>query len=66
MSDKNLYVNRYKCCIYDNDLKKHFLILEGINPDIMRKKLNTMYGIPIEETLDVEEIAPGIKYIRKV
>jgi hypothetical protein len=32
----------------------------------MRKKLNTMYGIPIEETLDVEEIAPGIKYIRKV
>lgn len=64
--DKSKYLIRYKCCFYDNDLVKHFKVYESATRDNIKKRINDMYGIPIDNYLEKEEVAPGVKYINKM
>lgn len=66
MSNRSLYINRYKCCFYNRDLSKKFVIIEAFNLDEVRKELNSRYGIQIYRALRECEVSEGIKYIRKI
>jgi len=64
--NKEKYLIRYKTCWFDNDLVKHFKVFTALNRDEIRKQIDIDYDIPIDEYLEKDEIAPGIKYIHKM
>jgi hypothetical protein len=64
--DKSKYLIRYKCCFYDNGLVKHFKVYEALNRDEVRKQIDIEHDIPIDDYLEEEVVAPGIKYIHKM